>query len=429
MHTSRIMVVDDETVISMQLEEFLTSIGHEVVGRASSGEEAIINARKLRPYLIIMDIVMQGELDGIAAAKIIKEELDIPVIFLTAYGEDKLIEKARDVQPLGYIIKPFNKKEMKATVEIALHRIAIERQQEQLMDRINKMSMAVARSSCSVVITNTEGNIEYVNPKFTQITGYKPEEVIGRNSRILKSGKTPVETFKELWETITSGREWCGEFCNKKKNGELYWYSASISPIKNKKGIIANFVCVSENITERIKTEGIVKHMAYYDDLTGLPNLILFIDRLTMEVAHGRRTKNMLAVIHLGLDGFKEINDVYGHNAGDLLLQEFAKRLKGCIREEDTVSRLGGDEFMILLPRITKKEDVLIIVDKILLISKQTFELGGKKLRITAGIGVVMYPNDGGDAETLIKNADKSRYMAKKLGKNSYMFYKQGDYK
>lgn len=424
MKKSRIMVVDDEVVITMQLEEFLVSLGHEVVGSATTGEGAISKARDLRPCLIIMDIVMPGTLDGITAAKVINDELGTPVIFLTAYGDDKLIERAREVGPFGYIIKPFNRKVMTATIEIALHKVSMEQQQKQSIDKMRKMSMAVEHSPCSIVITDLKGDIEYVNPKFTQISGYTSEEVIGQNPRILKSSKTPPETFKQLWEAITSGREWSGEFCNSKKDGSFYWYSASIVPIKDKEGIISNFVCVSENITERKKAEEIVKHTAYYDDLTDLPNRVLFNDRLTMEIAHARRTKNPLAVMFLNVDGFKEINDTHGHDTGDILLQKYAGELKECVREEDTVARVGEYKFAILLPRITQTEDVSKIANKVLSIAKHPIKLEGKELLVSSSIGVAMWPDNGNDTDTLMKNANKCMHMVKEEGKNNYRLLK-----
>ena len=419
MYKSRIMVVDDEVVISMQLEEFLISMGYDVVGGASSGEDAISKARNLNPDLIIMDIVMPGILDGIDAAKIIKDDLGIPVLFLTAYGDKEYVGRAKHVGPIGYILKPFDQTEIMAAIEIALHKTAIEQQQKQSTVEMRKMSMAVERSLYLIITTDVKGNIEYVNPEFTRITGYTSEEVVGQNPRILKSGKTPSDEYRQLWKTITSGQEWRGEFCNKKKNGELYWYSASISPIKNQKGIITNFICVSENISERKKTDEIVKHMAYYDSLTNIPNRALFSDRLAMAIAYARRTKNLLAVMFLDLDGFKEVNDTHGHDIGDPILQKYAEELKECIREEDTVARVGGDEFMILLPRITKKENVSRIANKVIDIAKQPFKLGGKEFLISSSVGITMYPSDGNDADTLMKNADKCMYMAKEEGKKT----------
>ncbi|MFQ5956862.1 MAG: PAS domain-containing protein, partial [Candidatus Brocadiales bacterium] len=193
------------------------------------------------------------------------------------------------------------------------HRIsamkALESERKHTEESLRKLSQAVEQSPSMVVITDIKGNIEYVNPKFTQLTGYTFKEAIGKTPRILKSGKTPPEVYKQLWKTITSGGEWRGEFCNKKKNGELYWEDASISPIRSKEGVITHFVAVKEDITERKLEEAQFKRMAYHDALTELPNRILFSDRLTLEIAHAHRNKEMLAVMYIDLDKFKDIND------------------------------------------------------------------------------------------------------------------------
>ena len=247
---SKVMLVDDEAVITMQLEKRLPSMGYDVVGTASSGEESILMARDLKPSLILMDIVMPGRLDGIDAAEIISKELDIPIIFLTAYTDDEFIERAKNVEPYGYIIKPFNEREIRPNIEIAIYKKELEQRQKQAVERIRKLSGIVEQSPCMIMVTDIKGNIKYVNPRFTQFTGYTSEEVIEKNLRFLKSGEIPPEVYKELWDTIMSGREWRGEFCNKKKNGELYWEYAFISPIKDVEGVINHFVAVKADITE-----------------------------------------------------------------------------------------------------------------------------------------------------------------------------------
>ena len=422
MNKSRIMVVDDEYIVTLQLERYLTSIGHEVVGKASSGEDAVVKARELRPCIIIMDIIMPGKLDGIDAAKIIIEELEIPVIFLTAYKDVELFERANDIGPLGYIVKPFDQIELMAAIEIALHKTTVEQQQEQSTDDMHMMSMAVEHSSCPTVIADAECAIEYVNPRFTQITGYTLEDAINQNLLFLRSSMMPPDKYRRLWETITSGKEWSGELCNKTKDGEFYWYYASIIPVKNTQGNIVNFICVSKEIGKSKRTEEIAMRTAYYDDLTNLPNQTLFNDRFAIEMAHERRSQNKLAVMILDLDGFKEINDMYGCRTGDLVLQEAARRLVRCSREEDTVARIGEHEFTVLLSRLTRKEDVSKIADRILSGMDQPFKPDGVELHIATNIGITFFPDDGDGAKDLIRNAENCLNIAKKQVKSSYNF-------
>ncbi|MEE9558419.1 MAG: diguanylate cyclase, partial [Candidatus Brocadiales bacterium] len=207
---------------------------------------------------------------------------------------------------------------------------------------LRKLSLVVEQSPNLVVITDAEGRIEYVNPRFTQVTGYTPEEVVEQNLRILQSGKVSQREYKDLWETITSGGNWHGVFCNRKKNGELYWESKFISPTRNDEGTITHFISVSEDVTERKRAEKTMHQMAYYDPVTGLPNRTLFNDRLGVAITQAHRRKEKLAVMFLDLDQFKVINDTLGHGVGDLLLKAVGERLKRCLREGDTVARQGG---------------------------------------------------------------------------------------
>lgn len=244
--------------------------------------------------------------------------------------------------------------------------------EEEMIDRerreaeLRKLSLAVDQCPNVVFITDVQGNIEYVNHKFTVLSGYTNEEVIGKNPRMLRSGKTPPEVYKQLWETITSGKEWRGEFCNKKKNGELYWESAFISSVKNASDDITHFIAIAEDITERREAAERIHQLAYYDPLTGLPNRMLYNDRLLLALSHAQRTGKMVAVMFLDLDRFKDINDTLGHSMGDQLLKTIADRLTDSLRKEDTVTRQGGDEFTLLLPGIDRVENAIGIAKKIL---------------------------------------------------------------
>ena len=316
---------------------------------------------------------------------------------------------------IGDLAKSFNAMATELEGEIA------ERERREL--ELRKLSLVVEQSPSIIIITDVNGNIEYVNPRFTQVTGYTAEEVIGQNPRILKSDKMTEKEYKRLWETITAGKEWRGEFCNKKKSGELYWESVFITPIVDQENTITHFIAIKEDITERRKVEETIQRMAYYDPVTGLPNRTLFNDRLTLAVAHAHRNKEMLAVLFLDLDRFKVVNDTLGHSVGDKLLRGVAGRLKTTVREGDTVARLGGDEFTLLLPKIKRVENMAKIAGKVLTSIKEPLKLDGHELHITTSIGIAVYPDDGSDAETLLKNADAAMYHAKEQGRDNYQFY------
>jgi diguanylate cyclase (GGDEF)-like protein/PAS domain S-box-containing protein len=422
---------------------------------------------------------------------------------------------------------------------------------------LRKLTRAVEQSPTGIIITDTEGKIEYVNPAFSAATGYRPEEVRGENPRLLKSGEQSPEVYKELWETIRAGREWRGEFHNKRKDGTYYWADATIAPITDEEGRITHYVGEQENITERkrmeeslreserfaratvdalsaniaildrsgtivavnrawrdfadanppvsgnvceganylevcaaAKGEGeedarafaagirevlagtrekfsleypchspferrwfvgrvtcfsgngtlrvVVAHediterklseeqilvMAYHDTLTGLPNRLLLQDRLPQALAHAGRNGQIVGVMYLDIDRFKKVNDTLGHQLGDQVLKGFAGRLEGCVRRSDTVARMGGDEFVIVIAGIAEPEGVTEVARKIIDVMKPPLRLPQREVQVTASIGVALYPRDGQDGETLLKHADLALYDAKQQGRNRFHFH------
>jgi len=284
MEKERILIVEDEIIVARDLQRDLEKMGYAVASMVPSGEQAIQEIENQVPDLVLMDIMLQEEMDGIETAEIIRSRFDIPVVFLTGNGDKATFERAKMAEPFGYITKPFQKEDLRKVIEIALLRHKAEQEKEALAQEQRKglnellknhiikhrrtegvlqeseekrrmLTHAIEQSSSTVVITDVKGDIEYVNPEFTRLTGYTDEEALGLNPRILKTDKTSPEEYKRLWKTITSGSEWNGEFCNKKKNGELYWERASISPVKNEEGVITNYIAVKEDVTEHKRIE------------------------------------------------------------------------------------------------------------------------------------------------------------------------------
>lgn len=275
----------------------------------------------------------------------------------------------------------------------------------------------------SVVVTDASGAIEIVNPAFTKVTGYSPKEVIGKNPRILKSGRQNELFYKNMWNSINQNNHWHGEIWNRRKNGEIYPEWLSISAVRNKKNKITNYVGVFTDITLQKISENTLHHLAHHDSLTGLPNRALFWDRLNQAIAQSNRNKNLFALLYVDLDHFKPINDTLGHWAGDLLLTRVAQRLKNCIREGDTLARLGGDEFVIILLDVADTKSTEKIATQILEALSKPFQLRNKvKSYITASVGISMYPFDGTNADHLLRSADRAMYQAKKMGMNQYCF-------
>ncbi len=274
-----------------------------------------------------------------------------------------------------------------------------------------------------ISITDPEGNILAVNRAFAEITGFAPDEVIGQNSRIFKSGKHDQAFYLQLWSTLLGTGRWSGEIWNRRKDGTLYPEVLSISSIHDEHKQVTHYVAVFHDITEMKQQEARIVHQAYHDALTGLPNRTLAHDRINVSLAHVKRAGSRLAVLFLDLDNFKNINDSLGHEMGDTLLLQVANRLVSLVREEDTVARLGGDEFLILAAAITSEEAVKHLMERLLQSFAAPFSVSGSDLFVSASIGVAFYPQDGESASVLTKNADIAMYQAKARGRNGYCFF------
>jgi diguanylate cyclase (GGDEF)-like protein/PAS domain S-box-containing protein len=279
-----------------------------------------------------------------------------------------------------------------------------------------------AHSAEGMFITDEHNAILTVNHAFTEITGYAAEEVVGTNPRILSSGEQPREFYENMWRTLSEKGFWHGELSNRRKTGELYSEWLTISAIRDDAGRIRQHIGLFSDITKRKQAEERIRFLAHHDALTGLPNRSLLGDRVEQALLRSRRTNTTTAVMMLDLDRFKEVNDSLGHPAGDQLLKEVAQRLSDCVRESDTVSRVGGDEFVVVLAETVGPEDGVIAARKILAALGQPFLLQGHEARIGVSIGISVFPKDGADADSLLRTADEAMYRVKRTGRNNYAF-------
>ena len=270
--------------------------------------------------------------------------------------------------------------------------------------------------------TDMAGNITYVNEQFCAISGYSAHELLGQNHRILNSSLHPPEFFAGLWKTISSGKVWKGEICNLRKDGTLYWVESTIVATNDSEANVQKYVSIRFDVTEKRKLMEVLQWRADHDVLTGLPNRSLLYDRFKQSAAIAHRNHSSLAVCVLDLDGFKLINDRYGHAIGDRLLVEVSNRLKKIIRGEDTVARLGGDEFVILLGLLHVNE-LEMAMQRILTSLSLAYTIDGIELNISASIGVTLYPKDDADIDSLLRHADQAMYRAKLRGRDCFHLF------
>ncbi len=280
-------------------------------------------------------------------------------------------------------------------------------------------------SSDGIVVTDTRGIIVSVNPAFSRITGYGSGEAVGASARFLQSDRHPPAFYRRMWRTVMRERQWQGELWSRRKNGDVYLEWLNISAVLDDAGNVSHYLGTFTDITAQKQAREKIDFLAFHDALTHLPNRVLGLDRLKQTVMAGLRHQKKFAVLYMDLDKFKYVNDTHGHTVGDALLQAVARRLTLLLRSEDILCRLSGDEFMIVLQDVSEQEDVVSVCEKILSHLAQPFDLEGLRLHTSFSIGIALYPQDGKDAEALMRNADTAMYEAKLDGRNTYRFFDQ----
>jgi len=295
--------------------------------------------------------------------------------------------------------------------------------QKQAQAEREKLSHAIEQTADSVVITNPNGVIEYVNPAFEQTTGFGRAESLGQTPRIVKSGRHDQAFYQRLWRTIRSGEIFRDVLVNRRKTGELYYEEKTITPLKDRDGRITHFISTGKDISERMEIHERLQYLAHHDTLTNLPNRFLFMEHVQQAIARSRRGNTYMAVLFLDLDRFKIINDTMGHSVGDEAIRLAGERIRRALRRGDMVARLGGDEFAILLQDLAGPDDVPRVVQSIQSALAQPFTLHERDFFLSSSIGISLYPHDGSEPQTLLRNADSAMYRAKESGRNAYHFY------
>ena len=298
-------------------------------------------------------------------------------------------------------------------------------QQQSDYCRLNQICV-MDKLADAVMITDTKGIILYINDAFEQITGYGRKEVLGQTPRILKSNRQNERFYKHLWSTLLHGKPFREVFINRRKDGAIYYDEKTITPLKDTNGRVVNFIVIGKDITQRIRQDERLAKLAYYDSLTGLPNRMLFYERLLRAMRNSKRNEQLMAVAFLDLDSFKSVNDAYGHFAGDNLLKSVAHKLQECVRETDTVARLAGDEFVVLLEGINRMEDVERVLEKILAVFAYPLRMGTSVQVVRCSMGVSLFPFADIDPETLVRQADCAMYWAKQEGGRMFRYFESG---
>ena len=532
MNQQRVLITEDERITALDLQFALEELGFEVVGNVATGEESIQAAREFLPDLILMDIHLKTDMLGTEAADCIVSELDIPVIFLSAYSDRSVIEEAGQTKPYGYLIKPYETRELDAAIQVALAKhsadkkvrdsdrrltLALEAakmsvwdwQQEDfepgregtgsssliseameiLVDRIHpedrhyltddlianghlecslrlkeneaseyrqtqvyasifsmengtKRAIGVARdiheehlareklkqaavvfesTSEAILITDCNRRIISTNPAFTEITDYSMAEVIGRDpDEFLHARRNSDHFYPRLLDKGT--HFWNGEVACIKRTGGRFPAWEHISGVYGDDGEIINYVFTISDIGDLRRAEKSLARMAFIDSLTGVGNRV-HLERSLVNALSSISDEKRIAVLYIDLDGFKAVNDTLGHAEGDRLLQAVAERFTQCVRENDIVTRVGGDEFVIVVTEVNDDSGLIVMADKLLKSVSEPFVLASEVVEVSASIGISITTDLINTHETLLTSADTALFHAKRQGKNCFQFY------
>ena len=291
-------------------------------------------------------------------------------------------------------------------------------ERHRIEERLRLSASVFDNASEGIVITDPAARIIDVNAAFCAITGYRREDVLGQTPGMLASGRQDAAFYRDMWATLVETGQWSGEIWNRRRDGAVYAELLRISSVRGADGQVTHYVGIFTDVTVQKRNQETLERLAHYDILTGLPNRALMLDRLTMMMAQADRHDGHLALCYLDLDGFKEVNDRWGHASGDELLLQAAERMRGLLRAGDTVARLGGDEFVLLLSEVTSEDEARRVTDRVLAAVSAPYEISGETARVTTSVGVALYPEHGNTAEHLLRNADQAMYRAKRQGKN-----------
>jgi diguanylate cyclase (GGDEF)-like protein/PAS domain S-box-containing protein len=429
MPKASILIVEEDRIIAMDIQNSLKNLGYFIAGQTDQGEEAVKNAQELHPDLILMDIDLKGDMDGIEAAAQIRARVDLPVIFLMAFANQSTLERARQSEPYGYVFKPFEEHELAIAIEMALYKHSMEKK---LRESEERYDLAVRGANDGLWDWNLKKNEIYYSPRWKAMLGFKEEE-IGSNPEEWLTRLHPDDR-KQVQENLVSHIKgntphFESEYRIQHANGSYVWVLSRGLAVRDAEGKAYRMAGSQADITARKLVEEQLAYSALHDVLTGLPNRVLFMDRLRHRLEQTKRhPDHLFAVLFIDLDRFKIVNDSLGHAIGDQLLIATAQRLQQCVRPEDTVSRLGGDEFSILLNEVHEANDAIRVAERIEGRLVSTSMLDAVKRSTTASIGITLFNPNNTNPEDYLRDADTAMYRAKALGGNRHQLFDSAMY-
>ena len=423
----RILVVEDEIVVARDIEQQLQALGYHAAGHATRGEDAIVMTEQLRPDLVLMDIQLASDMDGVTAARAIRDRFGVPVVFLTAFAADDVLARAKMVEPYGYILKPFSERELRTVLEMALYKHAADTR----LSAAAQHTQAILDNIADGVITiDRHGLIESFNVAACRIFGYSAKQVLGHNISMLmpQPHRAQHDSYLESYHSAGTS-SMLGvprEVRGLRQNGNVFPMTLFVSKLEQ--GGETTFIGLVRDLSEHQQDLEEIRRLAFYDDLTGLPNRRLLMDRLGQAMLTATRSGEHGALILLDLDHFKRLNDTLGHDVGDQLLQQVATRLRACVREGDSVARLGGDEFVVLLESLSIQAfeaatQAELVAIKVLEALSQPYLLRDHTYSSTPSIGIVQFMQGRESIDDLFKMADVAMYQAKSSGRNTACFF------
>lgn len=431
MTTTKILIVEDESIVAIDIQDSLLNLGYDVPHIVDTGIEAIQMAKEFNPDLVLMDIHLKGEMDGIEASEHIYRELNIPIIFLTANTDEATYARAKLTGPFGYLLKPFRQEELHTTIGIALykHQVDVERQEQE--QRLTTILQSIGEA---VVVSDPKGQVTFINPVAEELTHWPALDALGKKVSIVApvlndATLIPIPHPAESALSNLSSVVWPENILLETKGKSRIPIALTAAPLKDSKGKAMGVVTAFRDMTDHQQARELLIRNAFYDALTTLPNRALLFDRLHQSLERVKQYPNdSFALLFIDVDRFKMVNDSFGHPCGDQLLFAIGKRLRQNLFATDTVARFGGDEFAILLEHVHDVEMACSVADRINTVLQQPFQIEGQNVYTSASIGVVLGNANYQNADDLLRDADIAMYRAKEAGNGCFAVFEPGMY-